>query len=197
MRLKQEVKGMSVVGLRDKAMKAPKQKLRALAGWIYSLLYELIVIGGLPYAAYKLEQLMDLGILPSALILKVPGLFLAIGGIAVSGACMITFILRGHGTPACFDPPQQLVAKGIYRYSRNPMILGNVATVLGLGLIFHSTAILLYGIVLMLGFHFYFLLVEEPRLEQRFGDSYRQYARRVGRWVPMIKVRDANKRRTM
>lgn len=184
---------MSVVGLQEKAMKAPKEKLRTLGGWIYSLLYELTVIGGLPYAAYKLEQLLGLRILPSAVILKVPGLFLAIGGIAVSGSCMITFIRRGHGTPACFDPPHELVAQGMYRYSRNPMILGNVATVSGLALILHSMTILLYGVVLTLGFHFYFLLVEEPHLEQRFGDSYRQYAQRVGRWVPIIKVRDVNK----
>jgi protein-S-isoprenylcysteine O-methyltransferase Ste14 len=30
----------------------------------------------------------------------------------------------------------------------------------------------------------YFPLVEEPRLERRFGDDYRAYRRNVPRWIP-------------
>lgn len=180
---------MKVIGLRNKTIKTSQTKLLTLSGWVYSLVYELVLIGGFPYAAYRLEQLVHLKTLPSALMLKVPGLLLIIGGLVISGACMAPFSRRGQGTPACFRPPQELMAQGIYRYSRNPMILGNVVTVLGLGLFFHSVFILLYAMVLALGFHLYFVLVEEPRLELRFGDAYRQYAQHVHRWVPGIKTR--------
>jgi protein-S-isoprenylcysteine O-methyltransferase Ste14 len=30
----------------------------------------------------------------------------------------------------------------------------------------------------------YFLLSEEPALERRFGESYREYRARVPRWIP-------------
>lgn len=180
---------MKVIGLRNKTMRTSQTKLLALSGWVYSLVYGLVLVGGFPYAAYRLEQLVHLKMLPSALMLKVPALFLIIGGLVISGACMAPFSRRGHGTPACFSPAQELMAQGIYRYSRNPMILGNVVTVLGLGLFFHSVFILLYGMVLALAFHFYFVLVEEPQLELRFGDAYRQYAQHVHRWVPRIRTR--------
>jgi protein-S-isoprenylcysteine O-methyltransferase Ste14 len=45
--------------------------------------------------------------------------------------CVATFALRGHGTPAPFDPPREFVAVGIYRYVRNPMYLGGLAMLAG------------------------------------------------------------------
>lgn len=32
----------------------------------------------------------------------------------------------------------------------------------------------------------YFALSEEPELEQRFGDAYRDYKREVPRWIPRL-----------
>lgn len=170
-------------------MKVKQMKILTLSGWIYSMVFELVFVGGFPYVAYRVEQLAHFNLLPSALMLKVPGLPLIIGGLLLSGTCLARFGRWGRGTPACFSPPQELVAQGIYRYSRNPMILGNILTILGLGIFFHSLFILLYATVFALGSHFYFVLIEEPQLEQRFGDAYRQYARHVNRWVPGIKAR--------
>jgi protein-S-isoprenylcysteine O-methyltransferase Ste14 len=33
----------------------------------------------------------------------------------------------------------------------------------------------------------YFVLLEEPGLERRFGDSYRAYKANVPRWIPRLK----------
>ncbi len=40
---------------------------------------------------------------------------------------------------------------------------------------------------------FYFLWVEEPRLEQRFGDSYRRYKANVPRWIPRLQPWDPHR----
>ena len=37
-----------------------------------------------------------------------------------------------------------------------------------------------------LGFHLFVLLVEEPSLEKRFGESYAAYRRATNRWVPRL-----------
>ena len=41
--------------------------------------------------------------------------------------CIGTFVTKGQGTPAPFDPPREFVASGPYRYVRNPMYIGALA----------------------------------------------------------------------
>src|SRR5260370_30636727 len=47
---------------------------------------------------------------------------MAAGG-TLAFACVATFVTRGEGTPAPFDPPRQFVAVGPYRFVRNPMYI--------------------------------------------------------------------------
>jgi protein-S-isoprenylcysteine O-methyltransferase Ste14 len=54
----------------------------------------------------------------------------------------------------------------------------------GLGLYESSGCILLLAAVLFLFFHWLVVYLEEPGLERRFGDSYRDYKRSVNRWLP-------------
>ena len=39
-------------------------------------------------------------------------------------------------------------------------------------------------LLFFIGNTIYFPLVEEPELERRFGESYRQYKASVPRWIP-------------
>ena len=58
---------------------------------------------------------------------------------------------------------------------------------IGEGLWFFSTAILLWALTFFAINTLYFLIAEEPALERAFGDEYRQYKRRVPRWIPSLK----------
>lgn len=108
--------------------------------------------------------------------------FLAGGGLVV--ICIVLFISQGHGTPAPFDAPQRFVALGPYRIVRNPMYLGGLALLVGLGLFQHSKAILLFALLWFLGAHAFVVFYEEPTLTEKFGAAYLGYCRSVPRWIP-------------
>ena len=113
-------------------------------------------------------------------------ILMSIGGLCVL-ACLSTFVIRGKGTPAPFDPPREFVAVGPYRYVRNPMYIGGWIVLAGFGLYEESISILLFSFVWILIFHFFVLLVEEPGLTKRFGDSYLEHKKSVNRWTPRWK----------
>jgi len=109
--------------------------------------------------------------------------FMVAGGI-LGFLCVATFVIRGEGTPALFDAPKKFVATGPYRYCRNPMYVGGLALLAGLGLYERSVSILMMAVVLFGVVNLLVMLHEEPRLRRNFGDSYTQYCREVHRWLP-------------
>ena len=112
------------------------------------------------------------------------GVLLMLAGGALAVACIATFVIRGRGTPALFDPPRQFVAIEPYRYVRNPMYLGGFALLLGLAFDLRSVSILLMLIALLPVVHLLVVLHEEPSLKRKFGGDYENYLRTVSRWLP-------------
>jgi protein-S-isoprenylcysteine O-methyltransferase Ste14 len=66
------------------------------------------------------------------------------------------------------------------------MSLGGAALMSGIALWHRSAFCLGLAAALYLVFHLAVVYLEEPGLEKRFGDSYREYRRNVPRWVPRI-----------
>ena len=112
------------------------------------------------------------------------GWALALAGALLTLWCVATFVARGRGTPAPFDPPREFVATGPYRYVRNPMYIGGFGVLLGAGLALRSLSITGLSFLFLLLAHLFVLLYEEPSLNRRFGDSYLHYKSSVHRWVP-------------
>jgi protein-S-isoprenylcysteine O-methyltransferase Ste14 len=112
------------------------------------------------------------------------GALLLLAGFLLFAWCVTLFARVGQGTLAPWDPTTRLVAVGPYRYVRNPMITG-VATVLAGWAVFTGSWVLALWLVVFVAFNSaYFMLVEEPGLEHRFGAPYREYKARVPRWLP-------------
>ena len=114
------------------------------------------------------------------------GALLILAGIALAGWCIVLFARVGKGTLAPWDPTSRLVAVGPYRYTRNPMITGVATTLAGQALMVGSRLIALWFLIFVAINHTYFLLSEEPGLEDRFGEDYRAYKRQVPRWIPRL-----------
>jgi protein-S-isoprenylcysteine O-methyltransferase Ste14 len=84
-------------------------------------------------------------------------------------------------------PTQQLVTRGPYAYTRNPMFLGVLFLLLAIALHGMSiTALALLPILLLVGLE-YIRVYEEPALRERFGEEYRQYRRSVPALIPRFR----------
>ena len=110
-------------------------------------------------------------------------------GLALLGAGMViwvsvTFVRTGRGTPVPTVPPKNFIAEGLYRFVRNPMYIGVLLILFAEAILFRSAWILLYAALLWLALHTFAVMVEEPQLERRFGDAYRDYRAQTPRWLP-------------
>lgn len=90
---------------------------------------------------------------------------------------------RGGTPPSPYKPTAALVESGPYRYSRNPIYLGFALLHLGIGLCLANAWILAMLPPALLIVHHTVIAPEERYLEARFGEDYRQYCRRVRRWI--------------
>lgn len=75
-----------------------------------------------------------------------------------------------------------LKTDGMYRWSRNPIYVVTIPGLLGLGLLVHSLR--LYALLATWAvLYFAAPFLEEPWLEERYGEAYRDYRRRVPRFL--------------
>jgi protein-S-isoprenylcysteine O-methyltransferase Ste14 len=119
-----------------------------------------------------------------AVVMRVLGATLLLAGVVLFAWCVLLFARVGRGTLAPWDPTQRLVAVGPYRYVRNPMISGVAAVLAGEALLTGSWVLALWFLLFVAFNYAYFVFAEEPGLERRFGESYREYKARVPRWIP-------------
>ncbi len=82
-----------------------------------------------------------------------------------------------------FGEPAVMVQDGFYRFSRNPMYLGMLLVLTGVGLWLGNVLALLLAPVFVVIMTRWYILREEQLLEARFGDVYRAYRSRVRRWI--------------
>ena len=113
----------------------------------------------------------------------VAGYALVAAGVVLLLTCIVGFATEGGGTLAPYDPPAALVARGPYRYSRNPMYVGVLVILAGLALARGSATLAIYAAIVAAAFTTFVLAYEEPHLEREFGESYRAYKARVPRWL--------------
>ncbi len=111
--------------------------------------------------------------------------FMLVGGM-LALACVSTFVIRGEGTPAPFDPPRKFVAVGPYKFVRNPMYIGGFTVLVGFGFFQRSPAILLFTLPWLFLAHLFVFLYEEPHLRSVFGAAYEAYLRSTPRWLPRL-----------
>jgi protein-S-isoprenylcysteine O-methyltransferase Ste14 len=118
-------------------------------------------------------------------VLQIAGIILVGIGVAILLHCSGMFAWVGRGTLAPFDPPELLVVRGLYRYSRNPMYAGVLMMLSGESLFFESVSLLVYTVVWFGLINLVVVAYEEPTLRGDFGESYGQYCRTVHRWLPV------------
>jgi protein-S-isoprenylcysteine O-methyltransferase Ste14 len=111
------------------------------------------------------------------------GLLSLFAGVIVLVWCTVVFYVSGRGTLAPWSPPQQLVAVGPYRFSRNPMYVGVTLILSGWAVLFWSLTLMVYCALVLLAFHIRVIVAEEPWLKRTFGADWESYRARVPRWL--------------
>lgn len=159
-----------------------------LRGMLFTILIPGTVAGYIPYLLMR-HRVPDMNIG----IFRWTGVVIISAGVVIYLSTIISFLLKGKGTPAIWftkvigfiigEEPVQMVSSGLYRYSRNPMYLGVIATVAGQGIFFQYSITLWYALSLIVIFNFVVILIEEPHLEKKFGDEYRSYKKLTRRWL--------------
>ncbi len=111
----------------------------------------------------------------------------AIGGGFIAGGVLLAMqawqlFKRDNTDVRPWKPSSSLVADGIYEKMRNPMYVGMVLFVIGLGFMTASEWMVLLAIPFALYLHFYVVMREEAYLSATFGEPYREYMNRVKRY---------------
>lgn len=75
-----------------------------------------------------------------------------------------------------------LVQRGLFGISRNPIFLGMLVMLVGMLLTLPTAATLMVTILGIILIHIQVRL-EEPFLLEKYGDAYRDYQKRVRRWI--------------
>ena len=96
---------------------------------------------------------------------------LALVGITLLYSTNLLFAKEGRGTLAPWAAPEKLVIKGPYRYMRQPMIAGVMLILTGELFYLASWASLIWFFLFVIANLIYIPLLEEKKLEQRFGDQ--------------------------
>ena len=139
------------------------------------------------FCSFWVDRWLNLPYLPDAwwryaiaAIVFVAGLFLAVS--------TVTAFFRTRGTPVPLSPPPKLITTGLYACIRNPMALGLLLVLEGLGFYYGSLSLIIFFAPLpVVLYALYIKAVEEPELELRFGKKYQQYKKRVPMFIPKLR----------
>lgn len=99
------------------------------------------------------------------------GIILIFTGLLVMAVTILSFIRIGKGTLAPWNPTQNLVTSGMYRFVRNPMIMGVLAVLIGESICIISLKILLWALVFFIINNIFFVTYEEPNLKKKVWRS--------------------------
>ena len=160
-------------------------RARAVFGsFAFFLLAPAVVAGVVPFALVGWTVQQPLLGLPGERLVGVVALCV---GLTCLVDCFARFALEGRGTPGPIEQTEVLVASGLYRFVRNPMYVCVLTIVLGQALLFGQSWLVPYAGLLLVVFHLFVLLYEEPTLRRRFGESYENYCLHVRRWWPRLR----------
>lgn len=108
---------------------------------------------------------------------------IAIGAVLGLGLWSVVLVRKSGQSENPWKPTTRLIQRGPFRITRNPMYLQMVLVCLGFAVALGNLWILLLTPLCAWMLQRLAIVPEEKYLEGKFGDAYREYKRKVRRWI--------------
>ena len=155
------------------------------AEWVGGVLFVVALVLGLAAPILDLAGVLDpVGALNGE-IGHAAGIGLFWGGMVTTLGAQFAM---GESWRIGVDPDErtEMVTSGPFSVVRNPIFTAMVPTALGLALLVPNVVAIVGFVALVVALEIQVRLVEEPYLLKAHGKAYADYARRVGRFVPLL-----------
>ena len=142
-----------------------------------TIAWPIAALGGL-----ALNWIRPLPFVPAAVPASLVGATAFAIAVALFAWAIVTMNRAGSNVPTD-RPTTTIVDIGPYRFTRNPIYVGMMLGLIGLGIAFDSLWLLILLAAFALVIRYGVVAREEAYLERKFGDAYRLYCMRVRRWL--------------
>lgn len=112
-------------------------------------------------------------------------LFIRLVVLGITLLLAVLLFRSGHVVVNHEQRPNMVVVTGVFRYVRHPLYLASILAYFGLTVSTGSLFSFILFVVICI-FYDYIASYEERLLEVRFGEEYRRYKQKTGKWVPRI-----------
>lgn len=125
----------------------------------------------------------DPELFPNDMVAAILGIAVALLGQSLRALTIgLAYIIRGGRNRRVYA--KDLVQDGVFAHCRNPLYVGNLLVILGLGIVSNSLVFMVIGVPFFLFAYRAIVAAEENFLAQKFGPEFISYCGRVGRFVP-------------
>lgn len=142
---------------------------------VFPIVFVLMVLGTEPFLG---DRQTEKWIYVTGIIVTLSGQFIRALTIGLA------YIIRGGRDKKVYA--KTLVTNGIFAHCRNPLYLGNILIVAGLGIVADSVMFYFIGIPFFILSYMAIITAEENYLTDKFGEEYREYCRKVNRLIPNL-----------
>jgi len=95
----------------------------------------------------------------------------------------VYFQFKGVTPRDIYEMPKKLITSGLFKISRNPVYLGMALILTGLAILLGSLISFIFPIIFIILTDKFIFPTEEKNLEKTFGKKYKEYKKRVRRWI--------------
>jgi protein-S-isoprenylcysteine O-methyltransferase Ste14 len=114
------------------------------------------------------------------------GLVITVSGQLIRGITIgLAYIVRGGQNKKVHA--EHLVTEGVFNHCRNPLYVGNILMLLGVGILANSLLFVGFFMPLFLFIYQAIVLAEENFLRNKFGTQFDAYCSKVSRWLISFK----------
>ncbi len=120
------------------------------------------------------------GLFPASI--RIAGIVLLTAGFLMIAAVGL-LLLRRDTEVHTFGRPRKLVTEGLFRFSRNPIYLGFLLSLIGVWIYLGSLSPVAGCLIFFVVADRWYIPFEERQLERAFGPAYGTYRAGVGLWL--------------